>query len=159
MQFSSYQMTTFTTTIPENVPSGEVRMPHLYFSTYGLMHSLQYLVRIEQLALHLGTGIPEIFVSCGQISVTSDGSGNPPKVSIPGYVAADDPGVVVDIYNAGGSTYTVNPSTFSTTFRFLLTSSPGPRPFCLDSLDVSAVMTGFLWRFTLSISIVCNLVL
>ncbi|KJA15304.1 lytic polysaccharide monooxygenase [Hypholoma sublateritium FD-334 SS-4] len=89
MKFSSYELTTFTTTIPTVVPSGE------------------YLARIENIALHLGTGVPEIFVSCAQISVTGGGSGNPSKVAIPGYVGANDPSVVIDIYNSKNTTYTV----------------------------------------------------
>jgi hypothetical protein len=31
-------------------------------------------------------GAPEIFISCAQIRVVNGGSGNPPKVSIPGYI-------------------------------------------------------------------------
>jgi hypothetical protein len=65
---------------------------HLLFclTTVTDSHSvLQYLVRIENLALHLGTGVPEIFVSCAQVKITGSGSGNPSKVSIPGYIAAN----------------------------------------------------------------------
>lgn len=99
VKFKSYQLSEFSTTIPKNTPPGE------------------YLARIEQIALHLGTGVPEIFVSCAQIKVTGSGTGNPSKVSIPGYVKANgssprpplsvgfshvhilDPGVVANIYN------------------------------------------------------------
>ncbi|KAF9473922.1 hypothetical protein BDN70DRAFT_885380 [Pholiota conissans] len=87
--FSSFMQTTFTTTIPQSVPSGE------------------YLARAENIALHLGTGVPEIFVSCAQISITNGGSGNPSKVSIPGYIAANDPSVIIDIYNADVTSYRV----------------------------------------------------
>ncbi|KAF6742103.1 hypothetical protein DFP72DRAFT_1082591 [Ephemerocybe angulata] len=50
-----------------------------------------YLARIEQVALHLGTGVPEIFVSCVQIiiKVIGSGTGNPAKVSIPSYIATN----------------------------------------------------------------------
>ncbi|EAU82202.1 hypothetical protein CC1G_10604 [Coprinopsis cinerea okayama7 len=88
VSFSSYQKSEFTATIPPNTPSGE------------------YLVRIEQIALHLGTGVPEVFVSCAQINVTNGGSGNPPKVSIPGHIPPSDPGVTANIYE-GLSSYTV----------------------------------------------------
>ena len=71
VKFKSYQLSEFTTTIPKNTPPGE------------------YLARIEQIALHLGTGVPEIFVSCAQIKVTGSGTGNPSKVSIPGYIKAN----------------------------------------------------------------------
>ncbi|KAH9485654.1 putative endo-beta-1,4-glucanase D [Psilocybe cubensis] len=89
LQFSSVGMSEFLTSIPENTPPGE------------------YLARIEQIALHLGTGVPEIFVSCAQIKVTGGGSGTPPTVSIPGYIQDNDPGVTVDIYNNKGKPYTV----------------------------------------------------
>ncbi|TFK21498.1 hypothetical protein FA15DRAFT_672499 [Coprinopsis marcescibilis] len=81
IKFSSYQQSEFTSTIPANTPSGE------------------YLARIEQIALHLGTGIPEIFVSCAQIKVENGGNGSPPKVSIPGYIEASDPSVTANIYS------------------------------------------------------------
>jgi len=86
--FKSHNLNEFFTTVPENTPPGE------------------YLARIEQIALHLGTGVPEIFVSCAQIKVTGNGTGNPPKVSIPGYIKADDPGVTANIYT-GMTSYTV----------------------------------------------------
>ncbi|PPQ92434.1 hypothetical protein CVT25_008655 [Psilocybe cyanescens] len=89
LQFSSLGMSEFTTSIPVNTPPGE------------------YLARIEQLGLHLGTGVPEIFVSCAQIKVTGGGSGSPPGVSIPGYISDTDPGITVDIYNNRGKPYTV----------------------------------------------------
>jgi hypothetical protein len=88
VKFKSYQLSEFTTTIPKNTPPGE------------------YLARIEQIALHLGTGVPEIFVSCAQIRVTGSGTGNPSKVSIPGYIKANNPGVIANIYN-GLTSYTV----------------------------------------------------
>ena len=47
----------------------------------------QYLVRIEQIGLHVA-GAPQFYISCGQINVTNGGGGNPPKVSIPGYISA-----------------------------------------------------------------------
>lgn len=91
MIFSSYEQTDFTTTIPKTTPPGE------------------YLVRIESLALHLGTGVPEIFESCGQIKITNDGATSEPspKVSIPGYIAADDKDLTMNIYETGISSYTV----------------------------------------------------
>ncbi|KAG6910113.1 hypothetical protein DXG01_013167 [Tephrocybe rancida] len=68
----------FTTTIPRNTPSG------------------QYLVRAEQIALHVLP--PEFYVGCAQINVVNGGSGNPSKVAIPGHISPSDPGLNVDIY-------------------------------------------------------------
>ncbi|KAF5324080.1 hypothetical protein D9619_011224 [Psilocybe cf. subviscida] len=91
MIFSSYEQTDFTTTIPATTLPG------------------QYLARIESLALHLGTGVPEIFVSCGQIKITNDGTAKQPsnKVSIPGYIAADDKDLTMNIYETGITSYHV----------------------------------------------------
>ncbi|TFK42122.1 glycoside hydrolase [Crucibulum laeve] len=85
--FSSLNKDVFTTTIPKSVPSGE------------------YLVRIEQAGLHL-TGTPEFFISCAQIKVENGGTGNPSKVSIPGYIPKDDPSVMVNIYDPVPTAYT-----------------------------------------------------
>ncbi|PPQ83164.1 hypothetical protein CVT25_005411 [Psilocybe cyanescens] len=92
--FTDFNAAQLTTTIPSNTPSGE------------------YLVRIEQIGLHVA-GAPQWYISCAQISVTGGGSGNPSKVSIPGYVSSSDPGLTVNIYNPVPTSYTV----------------PGPRPW------------------------------
>ncbi|KAG6863686.1 hypothetical protein C0991_004123, partial [Blastosporella zonata] len=67
--FTDANVSQLTTTIPANTPAGE------------------YLVRIEQIGLHVA-GAPQWFISCAQIKITGGGSGNPAKVSIPGYVVA-----------------------------------------------------------------------
>jgi hypothetical protein len=68
-QFTDFNANQLTTTIPSNTPAGE------------------YLVRIEQIGLHVA-GAPQWYISCAQIKITGSGSGNPPKVSIPGYVSS-----------------------------------------------------------------------
>ncbi|RXW11731.1 hypothetical protein EST38_g14124, partial [Candolleomyces aberdarensis] len=78
-KFALDGQSTATTTIPQNTPSGE------------------YLLRIEHIGLHVA-GAPQYYISCAQIRVTNGGSGNPPKVSIPGYVSASDPGLTVNIH-------------------------------------------------------------
>ncbi|KAF8656150.1 hypothetical protein AX16_002719 [Volvariella volvacea WC 439] len=77
--FTTENVNTLTTTIPSNTPAGE------------------YLVRIEQIGLHVA-GAPQWYISCAQIRVTGGGGGNPPRVSIPGYVSANDPGLTVNIW-------------------------------------------------------------
>jgi len=73
----------FTFTVPKNLPSGD------------------YLVRIEHIALH-NTGKPQIYVACGQVRVTGGGNGTPgPLVAFPGVYAANDPGVVFNLYGGG----------------------------------------------------------
>jgi len=91
--FADYDASQLSTTIPSDIPAG------------------QYLVHIEQIALHV-VGSPQWYISCAQIAVTGGGSANPAKVSIPGAYTATDPGLTVDIYNPITS-YTV----------------PGPAPF------------------------------
>jgi hypothetical protein len=40
--------------------------------------------------------------------ITGNGGGNPPKVSIPGYVSPSDPGLTVNIYNPIPTSYRVS---------------------------------------------------
>ncbi|KAF9007203.1 glycoside hydrolase [Cyathus striatus] len=87
-QFTDFNDSQLSASIPANTPAGE------------------YLVRIEQIALHVPEA-PQWYISCAQISVTGGGSGNPSKVSIPGYVAANDPGLTVNIYDPVPTAYTV----------------------------------------------------
>ncbi|EDR03447.1 glycoside hydrolase family 61 protein [Laccaria bicolor S238N-H82] len=87
--FTDLGLSQLTTTIPNNVPSG------------------QYLVRVEQAGLHLGTGVVEWFVSCAQIEVMNGGSGNPSKVAIPGYLSNPDPELTLNIYYPVPTSYTV----------------------------------------------------
>ncbi|KAG8805859.1 hypothetical protein FRC17_005300, partial [Serendipita sp. 399] len=86
--FKCYNLNALTFTIPRSISAG------------------QYLVRAEQIGLHVA-GAPQWYISCGQISVTGGGSANPSKVSIPGYVAANDPGLTVNIYNPVPTAYKV----------------------------------------------------
>jgi len=74
---------TYTYYIPPNLPSGD------------------YLLRIQQLGIHnpYPAGIPQFYIECAQITVTSGGSGTPgPLVSIPGFVTGTEPGYTVNIY-------------------------------------------------------------
>ncbi|KAF5378572.1 hypothetical protein D9615_007129 [Tricholomella constricta] len=87
-KFTSEGLSQLSTTIPSNTPSGE------------------YLLRIEQVGLHVA-GAPQWYISCAQINVTGGGSGNPAKVSIPGYVSASDPGLTVNIYYPIPTSYRV----------------------------------------------------
>ncbi|KAK0432778.1 glycoside hydrolase family 61 protein [Armillaria borealis] len=93
--FKDYGLSQLTTTLPSDIPSGE------------------YLVRIEQVGLHV-VGAPQWYISCAQISVTGGGSASPSKVSIPGYVSSDDPGLTVNIYYPVPTSYTVpGPAVFT----------------------------------------------
>ncbi|KAL5504074.1 hypothetical protein ACEPAH_8147 [Sanghuangporus vaninii] len=59
-------------------------------------------------------GASQWYISCAQINVTGGGSANPSKVSIPGYVSPDDPGLTVDIYDPVPTAYTVpGPAVFT----------------------------------------------
>ncbi|KAG6813914.1 hypothetical protein H0H92_005763 [Tricholoma furcatifolium] len=78
LSFQSLGQVKLVTTIPVNTPPGE------------------YLLRVEHIGLHILP--PESFVSCAQINVTGGGTGNPPKVSIPGYIHPNDTSVNIDIY-------------------------------------------------------------
>ncbi|TDL19888.1 glycoside hydrolase family 61 protein A [Rickenella mellea] len=80
-----------TFTIPKSLPSG------------------QYLVRMEQIALHVAStfGGAQFYLSCAQINVTGGGNGKPgPLVSIPGVYTGNEPGILINIYYPVPVTYT-----------------------------------------------------
>lgn len=54
----------------------------------------EYLLRIEQLAIHNPGALPQFYISCAQVKVTGGGSKTFGGVSIPGHVKATDPGYV-----------------------------------------------------------------
>ncbi|KAL4794123.1 glycosyl hydrolase family 61-domain-containing protein [Aspergillus venezuelensis] len=62
-----------------------------------------YLFRPEIIALHEGNreGGAQLYMECVQFTVTSDGASTLPEgVSLPGAYAADDAGILFDIYNS-----------------------------------------------------------
>jgi len=75
----------------------------------------QYLLRTELLALHSAStaGGAQFYISCVQINVTGGGSKTGNLLSFPGAYPANDPGIVVGIYDNkgnptnGGRPYTV----------------------------------------------------
>ncbi|KIY66686.1 lytic polysaccharide monooxygenase [Cylindrobasidium torrendii FP15055 ss-10] len=60
-----------------------------------------YLLRAEMISLHVASSYPgaQFYIGCGQIAITGGGSASPPKVALPGYYKASDPGITVNIYN------------------------------------------------------------
>ena len=77
---SSSGLTQVTFTLPPSLPSG------------------QYLVRAEQIALHVAQsfGGAQFYISCAQINVANGGSGTPgPLVSIPGVYTGNEPGILI----------------------------------------------------------------
>ncbi|KAF2676654.1 lytic polysaccharide monooxygenase [Lentithecium fluviatile CBS 122367] len=72
---------TYSVTIPSCVAPGE------------------YLLRIEQLAIHNPGGVPQFYIACAQLKVTGSGSKTFSSVSIPGHVKSTDPGYTANIYN------------------------------------------------------------
>ncbi|KAH6953606.1 glycosyl hydrolase family 61-domain-containing protein [Fusarium avenaceum] len=79
-----------------------------------------YLVRFEILALHSAgeIGQAQFYMECAQVRVTGGtGAENPATVPIPGVYKADDPGVLVSVWNNFGKPY---PDSYKV---------PGPRPF------------------------------
>ncbi|KAK0238137.1 glycoside hydrolase family 61 protein [Armillaria nabsnona] len=89
--FPSQNQAGVSFTIPKNLPSG------------------QYLVRIEQIALHVAStfGGAQFYISCGQIEVTGGGNGTPgPLVAIPGVYTGNEPGIKLNIYYPVPATYT-----------------------------------------------------
>ncbi|KAG8848278.1 hypothetical protein FRB96_001251 [Tulasnella sp. 330] len=72
--------TQVTFTIPSQVPSG------------------QYLLRFEQIALHVAStyGGAQFYIACAQINVVGGGTGTPgPLVAIPGVYTGYEPGILI----------------------------------------------------------------
>ncbi|KAI0089324.1 glycoside hydrolase [Irpex rosettiformis] len=71
-------------TIPKSLPSG------------------QYLLRVEQIALHVAGTYQgaQFYIGCAQVNVVNGGSGKPgPTVAIPGVYTGYEPGILINIYN------------------------------------------------------------
>ncbi|EMR66955.1 putative glycoside hydrolase family 61 protein [Eutypa lata UCREL1] len=67
-----------------------------------------YLIRHELLALHQAN-TPQFYPECAQLSVKGSGSASPGGeflTAIPAYASQNDPGVMVDIYQGGLTSYT-----------------------------------------------------
>jgi len=82
--FPSETRTSFTFTLPAALPAGS------------------YLVRVEQIGLHVAStfGGAQFYIGCAQITVTGGGSGTPgPLVAFPGAYTGNEPGILIDIYN------------------------------------------------------------
>ncbi|KAF7304481.1 BTB domain-containing protein [Mycena chlorophos] len=87
--FPSEGMTIVNFEIPSETPSG------------------QYLIRIEQIALHVAStyGGAQFYIACAQVEVTNGGSGTPgPLVAFPGEYT--EPGILINIYYPIPTNYT-----------------------------------------------------
>ncbi|KFY07975.1 hypothetical protein V492_06648 [Pseudogymnoascus sp. VKM F-4246] len=91
----------WTFTIPSSIQAGE------------------YLVRQEIIALHsaYSSGGAQFYIGCAQIKVTGGGSASPATYKIPGVYNANDPSILINIYNGQGQPY---PSSYNI---------PGPAVF------------------------------
>jgi hypothetical protein len=86
---SNKQVVNFT--LPKSTPTGE------------------YLVRVEHIALHSASSVggAQFYISCAQVKVTGGGSGTPgPLVSFPGAYAAQDKGILFQMYYPVPTSYT-----------------------------------------------------
>ncbi|KAI1164835.1 lytic polysaccharide monooxygenase [Nemania serpens] len=84
-----YKTLKYTSKIPTNIKPGT------------------YLIRHELLALHQ-SNTPQFYPECAQIEITGTGTATPPAnllATIPGYAPQSDPGIMVDIYNGGRTSY------------------------------------------------------
>ncbi|PGG95555.1 hypothetical protein AJ79_09986 [Helicocarpus griseus UAMH5409] len=63
-----------------------------------------YLVRAEAIALHTAgsPGGAQFYMTCFQVTITGSGSMNPQGVSFPGAYSANDPGILINIYQDFG---------------------------------------------------------
>ena len=76
-----------------------------YFDVPSCIAPGQYLMRVELLALHSASspGGAQFYMECAQIEVTGSGTFSPSStVSFPGAYPANDPGIVLSIYDQSG---------------------------------------------------------
>ncbi|KAG0647413.1 putative endo-beta-1 [Hyphodiscus hymeniophilus] len=83
--------------IPSDIPSGD------------------YLLRAEVIALHVAGQLDgaQFYMSCYQITVTGGGSASPPTVLLPGAYSANDPGILINIYQTMTTYVVPGPSVYS----------------------------------------------
>ncbi|KAI0033486.1 glycoside hydrolase family 61 protein H [Vararia minispora EC-137] len=95
----------YTVTIPKDIAPGN------------------YLLRAEVIALHVASSVggAQFYMSCFQVNVGGSGTAKPPTVSIPGAYSAQDPGILINIYQSL-TAYTI----------------PGPTPYGTTSPTVAA---------------------
>ena len=87
-------------TDPDNITTGE-SLATIPFTIPAATPSGDYLIRMEQIALHVASSVggAQFYLSCGQVTVTGGGSGTPgPLVAFPGAYSATDPGILIDVY-------------------------------------------------------------
>ncbi|TFY83255.1 hypothetical protein EWM64_g754 [Hericium alpestre] len=82
----------------------------------------QYLLRAEVIALHVASSVggAQFYMSCFQVNVGGSGTADPPTVEIPGAYGAQDPGILINIYQSL-TAYTI----------------PGPTPYATTSPAVA----------------------
>ncbi|KDR77861.1 hypothetical protein GALMADRAFT_65659 [Galerina marginata CBS 339.88] len=104
-----------------------------------------YLLRAEVIALHVASSVggAQFYMSCYQLSVSGSGSAKPPTVKIPGVYNANDPGILINIYQS------------LTTYAL-----PGPSPYgtSVPTIAATAWPTKATWNTALQPSTVPTVV-
>jgi hypothetical protein len=82
-----------------NFATGDGSMPDFNFTIPAATPPGDYLLRVEQVGLHVASseGGAQFYISCAQLHITGSGSGTPsPTVKFPGAYSADDPGLLIN---------------------------------------------------------------
>ncbi|KAJ7164142.1 glycosyl hydrolase family 61-domain-containing protein [Mycena filopes] len=90
INFPAENLATVIFTVPSQLPSG------------------QYLIRVENIALHVAFDFAgaQFYIGCAQVQVTNGGNGTPvPLVSFPGAYTGNEPGILINIYFPIPTTY------------------------------------------------------
>ncbi|CAG7848105.1 SubName: Full=Related to cellulose binding protein CEL1 {ECO:0000313/EMBL:CCA73144.1} [Serendipita indica DSM 11827] len=86
-----------------------VNLTKVTFPLPKTIESGDYLLRIEQIGLHLAIDkyAAQFFISCAQLRVTGGGSARPSTVMFPGVYKDTDPGLWINIYEPVPTNYTM----------------------------------------------------
>jgi len=104
--FKIYEMTAEITT--SAIDFADDNLPSINFTIPPTTPPGAYLLRVEQLALHVAetVGGAQWYISCAQVIVSGPGGGTPgPTILIPGGYSETDPGILIDIYYPIPQTY------------------------------------------------------
>ncbi|KAM5543457.1 hypothetical protein V8D89_002708 [Ganoderma adspersum] len=95
-----------------------------------------YLIRAEVIALHVASSVggAQFYMSCYQVNVGGSGSASPATVNFPGAYSAEDPGILINIYQQLNTYNIPGPTPYATTSPTVATT-PWPTTATWNTVD------------------------